>query len=403
MTYLPVSEFSYKDSMQLDAFWRLRVSEQEQLIDLKQLVDKLPLFFDEVIWWAGTSVHSPITASTTMWVTWVWDYVIRQTKRRFNYSAGKSQLSNMTFSWFQPEVGVEKEVWYFNSSSVAPYNTWLDWLLLRSAWGIITAYTYRSWTITNQANQADRNIDKMDWTWPSWVTLDWLLWQILIPDFQYLGLGRVRFAFSVNWQTYPIHEFDNANNLVDVYMTSPNHSIRYGIRSTWGAGTFKMVCASVSSEWSNNTIGMNYSLNRWIVPLSAPTTGIKYVSQAYRLATWYEWATVNFTDITLTSSSNDDVLWELILNPTIAWALVYGTVTNTAVEHAIWATANTVTWWFVLASWGLKQNTTTWTKKISALLPWVNINGSRDVVALVVTPASTGVTLTSTIDIVQSL
>jgi len=45
-----------------------------------------------------------------MTVTSGTDYVIRQTKRRFPYFAGKSQLIDITFAGFQPETNVEKEV-----------------------------------------------------------------------------------------------------------------------------------------------------------------------------------------------------------------------------------------------------------------------------------------------------
>lgn len=403
MTYFPISEFSYKDWPSLDAFGRLRTSSQTQLIDLKQLKDKLPLFFDEVIGWAWTSTHSATTASTNMAVTGGTDYVIRQTYRRFPYYAGKSDLIDMTFAGFQPEANVEKEVWYYNSSSAAPYSASLDWILLRSSGGVVTAYTYRSGTITNQEVQSNWNLDKLDGTWPSWITVDWSLSQILVVDFQYLWVGRVRLWLSVDWQLYYFHQFNNANNLSDVYMSSPNHSIRYSIRSTGWAGSFKTICASVASEGSNNELSKEYSINRGTTLLSATTAGTKYCSQAYRLATWFEDAFVKLMWYSIDSFTNDDLLFEIILNPTIAWALAYSAVTNTVIESAVWATANTVTGWFVLASWYITQFTSENNMKASVLSPWVKINGTRDVIALVITPLSASATVLTALNIQESL
>lgn len=403
MTYLPVSEISYKDSMNLDAFWRLRVSNQTQLADLKHLKDKLPLFFDEVINGTWTSTHSVATASVNMTVANAWDYVIRQTKRRYPYFAGKSQLVPMTFSGNQPQAGVEKEVWYFNSSSVAPYTASLDGILMRNNWTDITVYTYRSGTITNQATQWAWNIDNMDWTWPSGITVDWSLDQIFVIDFQYLGVGRVRLGLSLNWVVYPFHEFDNANNLADVYMSSPNHSIRYSIRSTGGAGSFKQICSAVSTEWSINSLIKPLSVNRGTSLLTASTVGTRYASQVVRLASWFEDANVIVSRHSIDSLSNDDLRRELVFNPTIAGALVYWAVTDTAIEHAVGATANTVTGGFVMASGYVSQFTKDTNEILLSLNLWSNINGTRDTIALVITPLSAGATLCSALEIQESL
>jgi len=74
-----------------DAFGRFRVSNIATLFDTKQLHDKLPLFYDEVINGGGaSSTHSVTDAATTMTVSDNGEYVIRQSKQIMNYQPGES-------------------------------------------------------------------------------------------------------------------------------------------------------------------------------------------------------------------------------------------------------------------------------------------------------------------------
>ena len=78
-----------------DAFGRLRVSEPYTNFDTKFLYDKVPLLWDESVI-GGTSTHDATNACIDMSVTASCHSVIRQTKSRFNYKSGKSQLNDVT-------------------------------------------------------------------------------------------------------------------------------------------------------------------------------------------------------------------------------------------------------------------------------------------------------------------
>lgn len=129
MTYF--NAIRYSDSGSLDAFARLRTSFPFTVFDSKQLNDKSPLFWDEVISNVSgnaTSTHSVSNACTTMAVgANAGDYIIRQTKMRFNYQPGKSHLIIMT-GVMSTQSGVTKRIGYFNTSTVAPYTASTDGL-----------------------------------------------------------------------------------------------------------------------------------------------------------------------------------------------------------------------------------------------------------------------------------
>ena len=96
----------YGDTSSIDAFARLRIAQPYTLLDSKQLHDKQPLFWDEIVAGTATSVHSSVNACTVMTVgASTSDYVIRQTKTRPNYQPGKSLKNGepvLTIDGFKP-------------------------------------------------------------------------------------------------------------------------------------------------------------------------------------------------------------------------------------------------------------------------------------------------------------
>ena len=58
MSYIEDVNTVRQDTAESDAFGRLRVSQLNSQLDLKQLHDNLPLFYDEFISGNGTITHS---------------------------------------------------------------------------------------------------------------------------------------------------------------------------------------------------------------------------------------------------------------------------------------------------------------------------------------------------------
>lgn len=108
---------SYDDASTVDAFERLRISAAQTIFDSKQLYDKAPLFWNEQTVGSATSVFDQPNAQTTMTVFAPGDLVIRQTKQRFNYQPGKSQLILMTGNLGDPVAGVIKRLGSFDSEN----------------------------------------------------------------------------------------------------------------------------------------------------------------------------------------------------------------------------------------------------------------------------------------------
>ena len=226
----------FGDNASSDAFGRLRVGIPNTLLDAKLMYDKLPEVFDEIVN-IGASTFLRGDTCVNMQVSGNGGYVIRQTRARFNYQPGKSLFGAFTFV-AAPETNVIKRVGLFQSLTAAPY-TPEDGMYLEigsngPSFNIVKTLGTSAGTIT--IPQSAWNIDKLNGYGSSGINLDFTKAQIFAMDYEWLGVGRVRFGFYANGKLYYAHQETHLNELTNVYITSPNQPVRYEIRQT-GAGS----------------------------------------------------------------------------------------------------------------------------------------------------------------------
>lgn len=387
-----VEEFG--DTPSIDPFGRLRVSSPYTIFDSKQLHDKQPLFWDEATGGSATSNHSPTDANTAMTVTAnAADYVIRQTKQRFNYQPGKGMLIFLTFHSPQT-TGTTKRIGYFDGTgvnSLTPNNG-----IFFESDGDISWNIAKNGTITQNITQDNWNIDKLDGTGISGKTLDTDAPQILIIDFEWLGVGRVRVGFVIDGLIYYCHYFNHANNSTfdSVYMSTPNLPLRYSIESDGtGTDTLDHICSTVMSEGGIEETGVLRSVNTGTTHLDAATADTSYALIGIRLKTNYLDISVIPEYANILSETTTDLKWELQLNPTVNGTFTYGSLANSAIEYALGATANDITTPGEIIDSGFisstdKSSGSSDRKFVTSLRIGSQIDGTRDTLVLCVTPFS---------------
>lgn len=329
-----------EDSPSVDAFGRWRSSEPANLFDSKQLYDNAPLFWDDAeTSGSGTSsAHSADEAATTISVgASTAGTRVRQTYRWFNYLPGKSQLISMTFSEMATSTGITKRVGQFNDD---------NGLFLQSAEGTVSVVRRSHVTgspVDTAVNQANWNLDTMDGNGPSGITVDFDKTQILVIDYQWLGVGRVRFGFNIGGVAYYVHEMNHANDLSVVYMSTPNLPLRYEIANdgNGAADDFVHICTSVSSEGGKDGAGQTRHVHT--DEISNLDSGSDYAALGIRLKSTRLGTTVNIISVNvLITSPNEQGRWMLALNPTVAGTFTYSDETNSAVQTAVGTGSNTV-------------------------------------------------------------
>lgn len=396
MSFIEDVNTQEQDTGNIDAFGRKRVSQVTTQFDMKQLHDNLPLFIDTETNGTGSSSHDTTKAHTSIATTSSGDWVKAQTKQKFNYQSGKSQLIFMTCNNFQEETGVTKRIGYYSSSTTSPFTADLDGLFFESA-GDVTINIRQTGSVTETTKQSSWNVDKMDGTGVSGITIDWEQNIIFVIDFEWLGVGRVRWGVVINGLIYYVHDSNHANVTSGVYMSSPNQPLRWEIiQGGATAGSFNYVCASVNSEGSINKLGKILSDNLGTSWVNANSNSSKYALLGIRLQTDKSDTLIDILDYSVLSKTSDNQLIEVWLNPTVSGTFTYNDVTNSSVQIAKGSGA-TVSGGTLLFSSYVAQQTAESISVENAIRLGITLAGVQDEIVLTANP------LTSNSDVFGAL
>jgi hypothetical protein len=191
-------------------------------------------------------------------------FLYRESTKVFAYQPGKSLQVLQTFIMNPAQTGLRQRIGYFSTQNGIYLELDNDTLNF-----VERSYSTGSVTETKVA-QANWNIDPMDGTGPSRLTLDITKAQIFFTDIEWLGLGTVRCGFVINGQYIHCHSFHHANIITTTYMTTACLPVRAEIQNTANTNansTLKLVCSTVLSEGGYELSGKQFSVG---TPISLP-------------------------------------------------------------------------------------------------------------------------------------
>jgi hypothetical protein len=300
-----------------DAFGRLRVSNPLTLFDSSHR------YKDNGLWATstasgGAAVFSANEGLVNLNVTTTsGSQVLRETFKVFSYQPGKSLLVMTTFVMAPAKTNLRQRVGYFGTDNglyIQLNNSTLSFVERSLVTGIVTEAT---------VNQSSWNVDKMDGTGPSGITLDITKAQILFMDIEWLGEGTVRLGFVINGQFYLCHNFHHANIITSTYITTASLPLRYEITNTGvtaSASILKQVCSTVISEGGYELRGTQLAVG---TPITTPKTfaaaGTYYPMVAIRLKAATLDAVVITTAVSLLGIGN---------GKNYAWRIVQSAITT---------------------------------------------------------------------------
>jgi len=320
-----------------DAFGRQRVSQSYTVFDSKQLFGDPTLFWDTEVQGTGEINHSTANAATTLSVTTSGDSVIRQTRQRFNYQPGKSQFALFT-GVMSTQADIKKRIGLFEGDASSPYLDPENGVYFENDGTGMYVCVAKGGSATRVA-QADWNIDKLDGTTGSQITLDPSKAQIFFIDFEWLGVGRVRFGFFVKGTPHYCHEILNANVVTSVYMSTPNLPIRYQLESSSGAGSLVHICCAIQSESGVQPNGVDRAINTSLANtpfthVDATTANSIYPLLAIRLKSTHLGAFVKPTGVTAFIETQNSFRWALHFNPTYTFG-TFNSLADSCIEYII--------------------------------------------------------------------
>lgn len=322
------SAVSIKDSANLDAFSRLRVSNPLILFNAQLTYDLAPILLEQITNGTGATIAHDATnryGLMTFSSTPTGGKSYMQSYEYLPYQPGRSQLIFVTFNMIAAVANVLKFAGY--SDGVNGIEFQLD--------GSTKQFTIYSGTGSgnNTVNQSSWNLDKLDGTGASGITLDITKVQILVIDIQALYAGRVRVGFDIGGSIIYAHEFLHANNITPPYLQSANLPVRCGMTCTATVSTtMYFLCAAVISEGGTEDINVfGYTFQQDSGAISVGTGGTHMLS--VRPKTTFNGIVnrtrVAYIDVEIYNAGNQAIQWQLCIGQAISGTTTYNDVNST--------------------------------------------------------------------------
>lgn len=326
--------------MAVDAFGRARSSEPFTLFDsFHRFQDNGRI--SQFTSGAANTVHDPNSSIINCNIgTTVGDKVYRESSRVFAYQPGKSLQILQTFVFAPKKDGLRQRYGYFgerNGIFLEVANNDVFLVERSSSTGVITEKRVR---------QSEWNIDVMDGTGPSGITLDLSKAQIMFTDIEWLGLGTVRSGFVIDGKFIHCNSFHHANLFTTTYMGTACLPVRMEVENTANTAspsTTKIVCTSVISEGGYELRGRSFTVGLPLTtPKDIPIAGTFTPIISIRLKDDRSDAIVIPTDVEFFGVGNNTRYnWKVVVGGTLTGAAWANVASDSSVEYDTSATAIT--------------------------------------------------------------
>lgn len=310
-----INSITTPDPVQLDAFGRLRVSTPLTLFDSSHR------YRDNNLWSTLTAVGGTYTFNQNQGLVELTvnslsgSSVIRETTKVFSYQPGKSLLTLNTFVMAPSANNLRQRVGYFGKDNGIYFQmddgvlSFVERTLVNGSPSAETIVSLSAW-----------NIDKLNGSGPSGLTLDITKAQIMWMDIEWLGLGTVRTGFVINGKFVHCHSFHHANILPSTYITTASLPLRYEITNkaaTTDSRTLKQVCSTVISEGGYELRGLQQAIGTPIeTPRVLATKGVFEPVITIRLKSGKSDAIVILTALSTIGKSLAFYNWKVIASGT---------------------------------------------------------------------------------------
>jgi hypothetical protein len=292
-----------------DLFGRLKVSQPFTIFDNSHRYSQNGNFDDVVIGTGSTVGFITAQSTATLGIgTTEGCSLIRESKKVFSYQPGKALQVLQTFVLNPPKENLVQRVGYASSENGVL-------LELNGSQVNLVKRTHISGVTTSvTVPQSEWNVDTLDGTGPSGYTLDYTKAQILFSEYEWLGVGSVRVGFAIDGKFITAHQFNHANLIDSVYMTSATLPVRYEILNTGNTSSpseMKQICVSVQSNGGYEKLSERDIARRTTTVSVASTAFIPLVS--IRLAPGREEAVILPKSFAFLGNSASTALLEVVL------------------------------------------------------------------------------------------
>jgi len=322
-----------------DAFGRLRISNPFTLFDSSHR------YQDNNLWSTALAVSGTVTFNANQGLmdlavdTTSGSEVVRESTVVSSYQPGKSLLAMSTFSMDDAKTNLRQRVGYYGAANgifLELENAVLSFVKRSSITGSV---------VETKVAQANWNVDKLDGTGPSGITLDITKAQILFTDIEWLGVGTVRIGFVIDGKLIHCHSFHHANTVEATYVTTASLPLRYEIKNTdttASTSVLKQICSTVISEGGYELRGQQRSIGLGATAARDLTSsGVKYPVVGIRLKSTRLDSVVIPAAVSLIGVGNNSIFkWELQQGGTISGGSWTSVASGSPVEYNLSGTSS---------------------------------------------------------------
>jgi hypothetical protein len=334
-----------------DAFGRIRVSNPLTLFDSSHR------YRDNGLWntstaSGGTAVFSANQGLVNLNVdTTNGSQVLRETSKVFSYQPGKSLLVLNTFVMAPAQNNLRQRVGYFGTDNGmyiqlenVTGNPVVSFVERSLVTGAVTETKISQNGGVYGAGDTGWNVDKLNGSGTSGLTLDITKAQILFMDIEWLGEGTIRVGFIIDGVFIVCHKFNHANLITSTYITTASLPLRYEITNTGATtnpSTLKQVCSSVISEGGYELRGAQQAVGTPIAtPILFAAAATFYPMVGLKLTATKLDAIVILTAISILGLGNGkNYAWRIVQGGTVTGGAWIPAGADSAVEYNLTGTS----------------------------------------------------------------
>ncbi len=258
---------------EFDSFGKMKISQESTLSNFMPSLDKLDELFSEIVIDNGEAIYSPLESAIRLKVdTGGSDSIVRTSHKYHKYSPGTSQSILMTVvAGDQGKDSLTRQWGYFDK------NDGLFFEMNGHQMGVVIRSSVSGTVKENKINRENFNGDKGDGTGISKMNIDPTKANIYWIDYQWLGVGMVRFGvITPEGFSILLHTFHNANTKNTVYMRTGSLPVSFGIKNT-------DITSSVSELKILNCAVLVHDINpNYRGPLFAASSGLVELDNTYK-------------------------------------------------------------------------------------------------------------------------
>lgn len=319
----------------ISSFGRIKVSDSFNIFEAVFNFDKLPLVFDESLVTGGTNTFNSTKGAIDMAVTTAsGSSVTVQSRKRIRYNPARSVIVQIAANIGGDKANVRRRVGQFDANNGVYFE--LDGLTKN-----VVIRNNNSGSIVNTViPQSSWNIDKLDGTGSSGLTLDLSKQQLFVIEYGWQGVASVRFGVYINGSVVFCHAYETGNTLSLSFMKTANLPVRMEITNTGAsasATTMSCNCIVVKNDGNDSEQeGLSKAYIRSTVKTVSTIPTFTPVL-AFRLNSTRLEGIIEFLKMAVYCSTADDIAYGVYLNPTLTGATF--AVTNSYLDIDLAATA----------------------------------------------------------------